>query len=320
MNTIGLAMIVKDESGNILRALDSVIGLCSQLVIVDTGSTDDTPSICARNGAEVYYSAWRDDFSHSRNYALNFIRTDWILILDADEELDSSNIDNIRYHLENEKIGGITLRIINILEGDKKGIANEHRYTRLFRNKPGIRFHGSIHEQIRESIESNGYDIIDSDVIIRHYGYSEINPEKGRRNISLLEKEIEKNPGDDWLKYHKANTEFALRNLQSAKVLFEQVINSTQLSTGQNEITKIRLAQIALSEDNLDIIAPLLDFRSINPDNEGLRMFILGTMLLTRGDYKQALSVFSSASIAESRLVDQDIAAKALNLLKTADK
>ena len=86
MKTLGVSMIVRNESANIRDCLESVKD-ADEIVIVDTGSEDDTVEICKQYTDKVYHDPWRDDFSYSRNISLDYCTADYVLIIDADERL-----------------------------------------------------------------------------------------------------------------------------------------------------------------------------------------------------------------------------------------
>ena len=88
MPTVGLSMIVKNEAQTLAACLQSVSGVVSQIVIADTGSTDNTADIAREFGATVISVPWENHFANARNAALQLMQTDWVLVLDADEELD----------------------------------------------------------------------------------------------------------------------------------------------------------------------------------------------------------------------------------------
>src|SRR5271167_589887 len=92
MQTLGLSMIVKNEAKVLRSCLDSVRGLVNQIVVGDTGSTDETPNIARAYGAQVISVPWEDHFANARNAVLKHMTSDWILALDADEELDSNAV------------------------------------------------------------------------------------------------------------------------------------------------------------------------------------------------------------------------------------
>lgn len=88
---ISLCMIVKNEAGNLSRCLTSVRGVADELIIVDTGSTDDTVAVARSFGAAIVSFPWTGDFAAARNAGLEQARGTWILVLDADEELDAGS-------------------------------------------------------------------------------------------------------------------------------------------------------------------------------------------------------------------------------------
>ena len=91
MISVSMCMIVKNEQSILKRCLDSYAGIYDELIIVDTGSTDNTKEIAAQYTDKVYNFAWCDDFAEARNFAFSKASCDYILSVDADEELDFHN-------------------------------------------------------------------------------------------------------------------------------------------------------------------------------------------------------------------------------------
>ena len=105
---ISVCVIAKNEADVLGRCLESVKGL-DEIVVVDTGSTDNTKEIAKRYTDNVYDFVWCDDFSKARNFAIEQCTSDWILILDADEYLPT--IEGI-YKLCNDKFEAITMDVL----------------------------------------------------------------------------------------------------------------------------------------------------------------------------------------------------------------
>lgn len=303
--SIALVMIVKNESENISNAINSLISVVDQIVIVDTGSEDQTPKIATRLGAELYFFNWNGNFADARNFALMHVRTDWVISLDSDEVFDTGDILSLNHIMSDAKYGGINVRILNSLGEEDNSPLSEHRYTRIFRRNKEIRYAGRIHEQIRPSIEKLGYDIYESDLAIYHYGYMHPTQDKKQRNRDLLLEEIQANPNDNWLKYHLAATEFALNNYQEAKRLFISIVASKELSADQSDFSKIRLAQIALADDDLSSLFHWLDFKSENVNLEGLRNYVLAAGYSSQKKFQKALDCYLSDATVKSSLVDK---------------
>lgn len=310
--TIGAAIIAKNESDNIFRLLSYISDFVDQIVVVDTGSTDNTPKQCLKFGAELYYKIWNNNFSEIRNFALEHMRTDWIIALDCDEIIEKEQFDNI-YSLINEpQTGGINVKILNHLGNGTKSV---HHYTRIFKNHQKIKYSGRIHEQIRPSIENLDLNIINSNIEIIHNGYFENDYKKQIRNKELLLLDINDNPNDHWLKYHLANTEFAMKNFDDAEQLYKSIFNSKELSVDQNEMLRIRLAQISLENENFENIYKFTEFQSVNKDVEGLRQFIVAGGKMLQGKYTEAENIYKNISLIHSNLVNYEIVKNALRFL-----
>jgi tetratricopeptide (TPR) repeat protein len=189
-------MIVKNESHNLPRCLESVQGFVSQIIVVDTGSEDNTVEIARSYGAEVHFFEWCDDFAAARNHSLSFATGDWILILDADEKLiigDQTVILNI---LDSSLIEqALTLPLLFIDD------INQHLLSfttpRLFRNFLNIVYQGFFHEipyeKSGKQVVFCNYSHLHDNLKIEHYGYNEddLKQKNLNRNIPILEKERE---------------------------------------------------------------------------------------------------------------------------------
>ena len=307
---IGAALIVKNEEKNIGRVISSLKSVCKQIVVVDTGSVDTTPSVCSMMGVELYFKKWTDDFSEARNFALGFMRTDWIISIDADEELDSGSLIEHLHLFDDPVSGGIRVKILNDLS---TGGIREHTYTRIFRNHPNIRYSGRIHEQISDSITDAGLSIVDSEIKITHHGYNTDEAERITRNKSLLEKEISENENDPWLKYHYAETLFSEGNSAIAMNLYQQLTDSPMLSELQKDTVRLRIGQIALSMNDYALALELDKYSFADTDIEGLRLLVLVSTNLMTGNKARSKELWNNNALHQSRMVDK-------NLLETISK
>lgn len=304
-NGISLNIIVKNESQNIDEAIQSAMSLSNEVIVIDTGSSDNTAQICSKYGVYLFHHKWNDDFSEIRNIAIKYSSYNWILSLDADEIVNFSKDDIPKEILYDEEYGGINLILKNFLGDNQNQGASKHRYTRLFRNDERIRYKGRIHEQIRESIENSDFKIFESNLEILHKGYANIQNDKVERNIDLLKKDLRDNPEDEWLKFHLAESYFALGKKDEAYSEYQKIINSPQLTDIQNDKVKIRLAQIYLTKDDYSQIITMLDFVSDDSDLDGLRKFVLAAAYLSSHDVKTALSLYNDETVKNSSLVDK---------------
>ncbi|MCX7737586.1 MAG: glycosyltransferase [Candidatus Kapabacteria bacterium] len=321
--SIGCAMIVRNAEKTIERAIRSVIPICRQIVVVDTGSFDSTPSIASRLGAEVHFFEWINDFSAARNYSLKFLRTDWAIILDSDEELVADSIYNDISLFDIKNLGGIRLTLRNFLSSGNSGFNSEekedvsiteHKYTRIIRHKSfdgyflNFQFRGKIHEQISDSIQNKGFEIFDSNIIINHYGYFEKNTEKIKRNLELIQSELDNQPEDIWLKFHLAETYFTAGNINEAEELFLSLFenyhqNPNNYPIEHYEMVRLRLSQIELQRNNFVRAEEFLDFVSNDTNREGLRLYILTVINLLNRNFEKAKEFFKNPDLQNSTMI-----------------
>ena len=313
--TIGAAIIVKDSSATIEHTIGSIKNICSQIVVVDTGSSDYTPELCTNLGCEVHFKKWSDDFSESRNYALKVMRSDWILSVDSDEIVDETSFETVSDYFTNPNIGGIRVKILNYINPDELSNTTEHRYTRIYRNNPKLHYTGKVHEQIHESILEQQLSIVDSEILIKHFGYLEITDDKNERNKKLLQEDIKTSEKDDWKLFHLGSTEFSSNNIDKAKEIFLNIVDSDQLSIEQNETIRIKLSQIALKEDNFEDLGKWANFKSEDPSREGFRLYLIATAFLVRKEFDEAAKLYSSELVKTSSLVDKNQLKKALDII-----
>ena len=111
MPELSVVMIVKDEAACLGRCLASVRDIADEIVAGDTGSTDATPAIAAGFGARVIRVPWRDAFAWARNRVLAAASGDWLLHLDADEELDPVAARRIRAVVDADGAGADAIEV-----------------------------------------------------------------------------------------------------------------------------------------------------------------------------------------------------------------
>jgi glycosyltransferase involved in cell wall biosynthesis/tetratricopeptide (TPR) repeat protein len=194
-----VCLITKNEEQFLGQCLASVRDLADQIVVMDTGSTDWTMDIARRYGAEVHQCEWTDDFSAARNAALEHATGDWVLVLDADEELRAGDQAALRKMLQDEGAIGWRLPIVDVGR-EEEG----HSYVpRLFRNAPGLFFVGRVHEQIFSSVEVRrqewGLENRLGQATLLHHGYTKeltLQRNKVERNLRLLERAVAELPGE----------------------------------------------------------------------------------------------------------------------------
>jgi tetratricopeptide (TPR) repeat protein len=192
MSTLSAALIVRDEAEFIEDCLRSVERRADQIVVVDTGSVDDTIDIAHQFSVDLHHFPWCNDFSAARNFALEKATGDWILYIDADERFEVPDDVSLPSLLSDRSKVGWRLRLHPRIDW------TAYAELRLFRNNPQIRFQGSIHERIHPALEAfaraNGLDVGDCAIDLYHVGYEADQRPKNPRNIPLLRECLSRDP------------------------------------------------------------------------------------------------------------------------------
>lgn len=196
---ISVAMIVKDEEKCLERCLKSVLEFFPEIIILDTGSSDRTAEIAQKYTKHVYHQKWQDNFALHRNKSFSYATGDWILQIDADEEIifdDPSFVQQFLAFLKKlpKHINACALLLKDWRESENRFFA-EHDVVRLFRNGQ-VKYKRRIHN---EPVYKGDAAIIQNGIWLKHYGY-DLTPEqvtkKAERTVTLLELSLKEDPKD----------------------------------------------------------------------------------------------------------------------------
>ncbi|MDR0919311.1 MAG: glycosyltransferase family 2 protein [Oscillospiraceae bacterium] len=201
---LSIGMIVKNEHKHIRKCLEALQPLrdaiSCELIIADTGSTDDTFEICKEFTDNVYHFEWIDDFAAARNSTLTKAKGMWYMFIDADEYLDKDISAMIEFFTDSTNKHICATYIIRNYSY-KNSIVTSFPAPRIARNLPSLKFVGRIHESL--DVPNEFYNL---PTLIHHYGYfyetEEQKKAKDKRNVDLMLKELKKNPDDVRLLVH----------------------------------------------------------------------------------------------------------------------
>lgn len=190
---LSLCMIVKNEEKYLPGALESVQGVVDEIIIVDTGSTDNTVEIAREYGAKVYFRPWDDDFAAARNESLKHATGQWVLIMDADERIPASVKTNLRALLVDipQFISYATL-IKNVQVSKGVDSSFSHYVVRFFRKTPEAKFYGAVHESLYPN--QGIIHLPETSFYLEHLGYvdsSTVEKKQFERNAPLIKKALE---------------------------------------------------------------------------------------------------------------------------------
>jgi glycosyltransferase involved in cell wall biosynthesis len=197
---VSAALIVRDESAFIEDCLTSLGGLVDEIVVVDTGSTDDTIDKAQRFPVTLHRFEWRNDFSAARNFALDQASGDWILYIDADERLEVPDVAAWRAALADASKAGWRLRF------HPRTGWTPYSELRLFRNDPRIRFKGVIHECMQDGVDAvclgDRLAVGTCNAVLHHVGYEGGQRHKVARNVPLLRGYLAEDPDRAYCWWH----------------------------------------------------------------------------------------------------------------------
>lgn len=300
--TLSLCMIVKNEADNLPRCLSSVQSVVDEMIIVDTGSSDETIAIAHSCNAQVYHFAWNHDFASARNVSLQRATGDWILVLDADEVLQADSIPAMQQAMQQE-----SCLVINLMRQEIGATQSPYSLvSRLFRHHPQICFQRPYHAMIDDSVtellqQEPGWQIIDlTEVAILHYGYepgtiaSRNKSEKAKTAIATY---LSQHPGDPYACSKLGALYVELGQWQQGLPLLLQGLQSTDLTPAvlyelhyhlgiaYNRISNLAAAQHHYQLATQQDILPLLKLAAFNN---------LGSLLKQQGQLTTAQSLYET--------------------------
>lgn len=204
-------MIVKNEAQNLPRCLDSLQLLLDEdnveLIIVDTGSEDNTIEIAKKYTDKVFFHAWNNNFSDMRNKSISYATGEWVFIIDADEELINANkLCELLRDKTIDEYNAIRIPVVNILSKENNSNAIT-KSERIFRSE-NFKYRGSVHNQP----VYKGPILYIRDISLMHYGYinedQKLMEKKFKRTSSLLIDELKKDPQNIYYRFQLARSYF----------------------------------------------------------------------------------------------------------------
>ena len=200
---LSLSMIVRDEATRIEACLRSVQDFVDEMVVVDTGSTDETVALAQACGARIEHLEWPGDFAPARNAALEHVKGDWVLVLDADEQLRTEAIPKLKALMAQPDV-----LVINLLRHELgAAMAPYSNVSRLFRRHPRIQWSKPYHSMIDESVAALMRDEPQwriancAEPALLHDGYRPellSGTDKAERLRQSMERWLEEQPGDPY--------------------------------------------------------------------------------------------------------------------------
>lgn len=230
---VSLCLITKNEEKNLERCVSSFRDDVDEVVVVDTGSTDNTVEIARKLGAIVKVVKWENDFSKARNETLDLATGDWIISADADEFLDMKDRGTIRSWLNGDCL---SVNVVSNTETDRQ----INKQVRIFRKDPHYRWTSPIHEQISTSISNNGGVMRVSSISFLHDGYFGNRVDKYERNLAILLATESLSPVNV---FYIGSTLWALQRREEAVDYLERAISSDGLTAEMVGMAYVKIAE-----------------------------------------------------------------------------
>lgn len=290
-------MIVKDEASIIERCLQALKKYSYNIIVIDTGSKDNTKEIVYKYTDKVYDYKWNDSFSDARNFALKKADEEFIFMIDADEVITEFNKEKVEELIKfnTGKVGRIS--IVNEFKKDGVLSKSREKVSRIF-SKKYYKYEGAIHEQLvnLNGVNKKGYDL-PIEIIHNGYDYCEIErKDKVKRNISMLKKELAINSEDPYILYQLGKTYYMAEDYKSSYIYFNKALDidlDVSLEYVQDLIECYGYSLVNMKEyvEALKLIN-VYDVFSKSSDF----VFLIGLVYMNNGMFKNAVNEFIKAS------------------------
>ncbi len=232
---ISACIITKNECHNLDICLERLSHYPIEIVVVDTGSTDDTKAIASKYTSCLYDFQWCNDFSAARNYAISKATKDYILMIDTDEFVDSFDYETVISLIKQNPNHIGTIHRKNLYQSNGSNMVSYELISRLF-PKNIYHYTGTIHEQVtaidKTDMDDNSLQVLtfDAPIYITHVGYSggtNLRNDKAHRNLTLLFKELEQAPTDPYILYQIGKSYFFIQDYNNAISYFEKAMEQS---------------------------------------------------------------------------------------------
>jgi glycosyltransferase involved in cell wall biosynthesis len=287
---LSLCLIVKNESKYLEKCVLSAKDIVSQVIIVDTGSTDNTPEIAKSLTSEYYQIPFSNDFSKARNYALQFVKTPWVLFLDADERFEEIDRDNLLECVQNapSQVQGYQLTRYNFFG---TGGWYTSKNLKVFRNCEEIKYEGTVSESVTQSICRNGGQIVDANVLLNHYGHCRdvvSRDKKAHFYLKLMQDEVALQPSNSRLMGYIAMILRTLGRFDEAIQVANKGLELTPDSPHSHYCKAQVLRSVGKDSDALVHYTKAVE---LNP-NDPTALNMVGLMNMSLGFYDKAEEAF----------------------------
>ncbi len=293
-------MIVKNEAALLGQLLEEAKAVCDELVVVDTGSTDDTRSVAEQHGAKIFDFAWTDDFAAARNFALEQCTGQWMLWLDADDRLPPAarkGFVQLKQELARRSEVSVVMVPYRVAfaADDPAHCTFSYERERVVRLGPGVRWAGAIHEVV---VAAGGRTIRWPEAWVEHRPPPERAESKVGRNLRILEKAYGEGDRTSRTLFYFGNELREHRRFQEALDVYRQYLEHTDVVDWERYSALLHVSEcLGALERHDDKLGALLD--AVRLDSTRAEAFVrLGLHHYERRQWPQAAPFFAAATQA----------------------
>ena len=282
-------MIVRDEEQNLRELLPTIVGVFDEMVIVDTGSTDNTVQVAESFGATVHHFEWIKDFAAARNFSFEKTQYEWVMWLDADDRIE--DVEELKRFIK-EELPGVTKEVVmcdylidEFNPGEWKTQTKRERFIHRFHDQRWIY---PIHESIPSKMEDRHYN---KTVRILHPPNSTRHLE---RNLEIHEKMWEEGFRDENTIFHFGQDLFMTKQYERSIEILNFYNLDTAVGTPKYWVPVLIATAYKILGSMLKSLQYYLIAVSINPRRAEAWMEA-GLIYEMLGDYASALPFYSAA-------------------------
>lgn len=308
---LSICIITRDEENKLEKCLRALQPYDFEVVVVDTGSVDNTKKMAANYTDSIYDFEWCDDFAAAKNYAVQMAKNDMVFVVDSDEYIKKLDIEKL-YRMITEHPDGVgRIQRINVFvrNGENNRI---HEWVNRIFNRCLFHYDGRIHEQIvpgsvfeiesandRQKSKDVTYETYYTNVEMEHSGYDgsdENVRKKAERNIRLLKREFEETPGDTYIIYQLGKSYYMAGNYPEAVRYFELALGYDLNPKLEYVIDMVESYGYALLNCGCVETALLLENIYEEFGNSADFQFLMGLIYMNNERFVEAVAEFMKAT------------------------
>lgn len=308
MLPISVCIIAKNEEKHIEECCKRLIPYQFEIVLTDTGSSDRTVELAQKYTDKIYHFDWCGDFSAAKNYAMEKASYDWILSIDCDEYIESVDTASLAACMKSYPTAAGRILIRNRFTENGQ-INYEQVWVSRFVNRNYYHFEGAVHEQLVPRLAGNTLSkyVYSAPITLLHVGYDGSEEEmrvKSRRNIALLEKELETQGADPYIYYQLGQSYRKLHDYEQAFRYYDlglamDVDPALDYVQTMVESYGYTLLDLGHNQEALNLLSVYDEF-----SRRADFVFLMGLIYMNNGLLDEAIQEFQKATTMEEFAVD----------------